>query len=333
MKSFKPHLVFGITYHGSTVAPLRGLDNVFGKHVSSARLMEQLVWLKKRFHILTIGKLRELAAISQLPHRAAFIAFHDAYRGNYDVAFPLLKQIGVTADFFIPTDFIETERRFWVDVLDAALKYTDRTQLVLKSDQDSLVLPLGNESEKIIAALKLRRRLKSLPQAVLEGEFGRIISELGWADIGQVPRLGDHEAGLDWKQVQEMAEAGMEFGSHTHKHIICAAQGEVAVREEMAVSKRLIEDRTGRPCLFFCYPNGSYPESGNDWTDSLARRAGYQAVLYMTVPYNLVTPETYRLTGFAAGDETDFSKFRTALSPLRFRWYRWRKRKLWPWEN
>ena len=85
-----------------------------------------------------------------------------------------------------------------------------------------------------------------------------------------------------------MAAAGMGIGSHTHNHVICAAQKEEVVREEMAASKILIERETDRSCRHFCYPNGHFPGSGNEATDRLASETGYQSVLYMMAAPNLV---------------------------------------------
>jgi len=333
LSSSRPQLVFGLTYHGSTPEPVQGLDNVFGKHISAAKLKRHLDWLKRRFRILTIGEILDQARRGTLPRRTAFIAFHDGYRSNYEVAFPILKQAGLQADFFIPTAFIGSGQRFWVDILDAALKNTAKSRLDLGINENTMRLSFESKSGRLEAAHTLRRYLKGLSQKDFEPEFQHTIGELGWSDAAQVPRLGKHEACMNWQQVREMAHAGMKFGSHTHRHLICATQDEETVRDELRISKKLIEDEIRKPCAIFCYPNGSYPDSGNDFTDRLAREAGYDAVLYMVSPYNLLDQNAFRLTGIALGEWIEFRKFKMALSPLRFRRYRWQKRRLWPWDG
>jgi peptidoglycan/xylan/chitin deacetylase (PgdA/CDA1 family) len=326
-------LVFGLTYHGSVAQSITGLDNFFGKHISAAKLREQLDWLRRRFNILTVAEVMQGAADGTLPPRSAFIAFHDGYAGNYEIAFPLLRELGIRASFYVPTAFLGTDRRFWVDLLDAAIKHSRASEISLEDLGQSEVLPLTEENQRLRAAARLRRRLKSLPQPSLEKEFARAIASLGWDDPAQVPRLGRHDACLDWRQVKEMAQAGMEFGSHTHRHLICAMQDEKSLREELTTSKGRLEDEIGMECRYLCYPNGDYPQSGNDYTDRVARECGYQAVLYMISPYNLIHSKTFRLTGVALGEETSAEQFKRALSPLRFRWYRFRGRRLWPWES
>jgi peptidoglycan/xylan/chitin deacetylase (PgdA/CDA1 family) len=329
----KASLVFGVTYHGSTDIAATGLDNVYGKHISAGKLREQLTWLARRFRIMTINQILEHSRKGTLPAKALFIAFHDGYRGNYQTAFPILKELGVQVDFFIPTAFIGTERRFWVDILDAALKYTSRPSLTLTSEDGETTIALQNETLRMQAAQKLRNRVKALPEIAFEVEFKRILKGLGWENPQDVPSLGDHAACLDWDQVREMTQTGMSFGSHTHSHMICAPQKEAIAREEMAKSKALIEQETGQPCLNFCYPNGSFPYSGNEATDRLAKAVGYHSALYMIHAPNLIHPGTFRLTGAAMGDDTSRDQLARSVSRLRYFWRRFRGNKIWLWEK
>jgi len=333
MKANHGRLVFGVTYHGSLAESLTGLDNFYGKHISAGKLRAQLAWLRRHFQILTIGEIFDRLQRGNLPRRTAFIAFHDGYAGNYDVAFPMLKELGIKAGFYIPTAFMGTSERFWVDVLDAALKHTRTPRLAKELSGNMEALPLTNEPQRLSAAGTLRRRLKSLPQQVMETEFQRLIAALGWNNPADVPPLGAHDRCMTWDQVEEMARAGMEIGSHTHRHLICALQDETTLREELTQSKKLIEAHLQSECRYFCYPNGDYPKSGNEYTDRIVRECGYQAILYMISPYNYLHAQSFRLTGVAIGEDTTDEKFKRALSTLRFHWKRLRKSPIWPWDS
>ncbi|NJN82282.1 MAG: polysaccharide deacetylase family protein [Caldilineaceae bacterium] len=47
---------------------------------------------------------------SALPEKPVVLTFDDGYRDNYENAFPLLVERGMTATFFVVTDFIDTQR-------------------------------------------------------------------------------------------------------------------------------------------------------------------------------------------------------------------------------
>ncbi|RJP72887.1 MAG: hypothetical protein C4524_15525 [Candidatus Zixiibacteriota bacterium] len=329
----KRTLVFGVTYHGSTAEPQSGLDNVYGKHISAGKLRVQLTWLARHFRVMTIAEILRRCREGNLPARTAFVAFHDGYAGNYHVAFPLLKELGIPADMLVPTAMVGTSCRFWVDVLDAALKHTDRRECSVRFEEEGLILPLETPEQRLEAAVLLRKHLKWQPEPVLEARLAQVLAQLGWDDPAGIPRLGEHETCLDWNQVREMAQAGIAIGSHTHRHVICAQQDAATVYLEMDTSRHVIQAETGQPCRVLCYPNGSYPRSGCDATDVIARGVGYECVLYMMEGHNLVHPRTFRLTGTAFGEQDTLDHVKYSLSAWRFKVRQMRGRKLWKWNR
>ena len=78
---------------------------------------------------------------------------------------------------------------------------------------------------------------------------------------------------LSWEQVREMHGHGIEFGSHTLSHPMLSEVSSGQVRDELAGSKRMIEDKLGAPVTLFCYPRGDFSESVKD----LVRAEGYRA--------------------------------------------------------
>lgn len=63
---------------------------------------------------------------------------------------------------------------------------------------------------------------------------------------------------LDWQEIKELSEYGIEFGSHTRSHhnLTRAAAGEI--KKEIVGSKKEIEDRLGREVSTFAYPFGDF---------------------------------------------------------------------------
>ncbi len=76
---------------------------------------------------------------------------------------------------------------------------------------------------------------------------------------------------LDWSEAAALAEKGMEIGSHGRTHRFLPELSGEELEEEIAGSKRILEDRLGREVRFFSYPHGLH----DDRCVALAASAGY----------------------------------------------------------
>jgi peptidoglycan/xylan/chitin deacetylase (PgdA/CDA1 family) len=70
----------------------------------------QMEYLKSNFTIVSLHEFYNMRATGvSLPERLAMVTFDDGYEDNYTYAFPVLKQLGLTATVFITTGFINGE--------------------------------------------------------------------------------------------------------------------------------------------------------------------------------------------------------------------------------
>ncbi|KJS14503.1 MAG: hypothetical protein VR69_17395 [Peptococcaceae bacterium BRH_c4b] len=83
----------------------------------------------------------------------------------------------------------------------------------------------------------------------------------------------NHMAG--WGELREMARAGITIGSHTLTHPHLAEVSPDIARQEIADSKKKLEQGLGGKVEFFCYPYGSY----NFLTAQLVQESGYVAAV------------------------------------------------------
>jgi len=72
------------------------------------------------------------------------------------------------------------------------------------------------------------------------------------------PSWVDEQALMNWRQICELAEEGIEFGAHSVTHPVLTELSAADAEREIAESKREIETRTARPVRFFCYPYGRW---------------------------------------------------------------------------
>jgi peptidoglycan/xylan/chitin deacetylase (PgdA/CDA1 family) len=77
---------------------------------------------------------------------------------------------------------------------------------------------------------------------------------------------------MDTDDIKELDRLGMEVGSHSHHHVkLGLLSDEKMVKEEVSLSKQIIENITGKPVYSFSYPFASVPANYK----SILSDAGY----------------------------------------------------------
>lgn len=78
---------------------------------------------------------------------------------------------------------------------------------------------------------------------------------------------------LNWDEVIAMSKDKISFGGHTKTHFYLGfIKDEKAAFEEVAGSKKAIEQKIGMPADYFCYPGGGF----NEKAKALVAQAGYK---------------------------------------------------------
>lgn len=77
---------------------------------------------------------------------------------------------------------------------------------------------------------------------------------------------------MNWEELAEMQEAGMEIASHGRKHISLVEADDKEAWREIALSKEKLEEELGVPVVSFAYPFGGYRRG----LPAMLERAGYR---------------------------------------------------------
>jgi len=235
------------------------VENIF---CSISEFQDQLRFLRF-FRLLSMEELmNELTNQINLKQNyyfkpAVVITFDDGY-ANVLIAAEILDKYRIPWTLFISTGGIGGDRPLWPEELALLLLYgsTYRVEVLSK------IWSLKTREEREIALREIHRAMKKLPapqrrkvmeeirQQFPEGEIQRLLE--------QFPSLRM----LTWKEVQQLASAGVEIGSHGVEHEIHhSEQPKFIYQDELVRSKEEIEKRLNRPCYYFAYPGGAFTES------------------------------------------------------------------------
>lgn len=190
--------------------------------LEDAVFKEQLAYLNDNsFSPLTFRELKEISLNHRpSPMKPIILTFDDGYENNYRIAFPLLKEIGLKATFFVITDLIE---------------------------------------------------------------------EPGY---------------LKWEQIHDMFRQGMEIQSHTHTHLPLDNLSSDILRNELTVSKQILESKLKSQIFVLAIPHGRRPNS----LKSVAMESGYEFICTSEWGINQINDDIF-LKRFPIKNKDKMSKF------------------------
>jgi peptidoglycan/xylan/chitin deacetylase (PgdA/CDA1 family) len=237
---------------------------------SVERFEYQMRLLKRRFSPMRFDQVLEcLDQGRRLPRRAVLVSFDDGYDDNYRHAFPILRDLRMSAMFFVSTGHIDSGLPYLYDWLVHMVCTTTAGQLSIPELHVDVPLPDGIDARRELAAsllVALKQRSALEQEALVTG------LERRW----RLPRAPHPDCTpMSWEQLREMREAGMEIGSHGVNHRMLAKLDDALMREELAQSRRALQSNLGDPALAISYPVGGYG-AFDDRVEAAVGEAGYR---------------------------------------------------------
>jgi peptidoglycan/xylan/chitin deacetylase (PgdA/CDA1 family) len=209
---------------------------------------EQVRLLAKEFDVIGPEDLAE--ALRAGRGRYVLITFDDAYRDNFDEAFPILRRYGARATFFITTGFVDGRQLSWWDEIGWMVHMSPKTELRADGWLDGAVSLKSKDRELAVRALTDRYKVLPAENAL---EFMDVLAEA--TGSGRHPKDG-HDPWMTWDNIRELHSAGMHIGGHTVNHPVLARLTPDAQEREIVGCKQRIEAELGEPMRSLSYPDG-----------------------------------------------------------------------------
>lgn len=253
--------------------------------VAPDRFSEQMEILRREFQPMPLREMLNASTRSRLPKRAVAVTFDDGYADNLLYAKPILERNRVPATIFVATRTIGQSREFWWDELGALILENPHLPVQLKLSGGFVcafgadsprsaawnILSSGSDSPRQAAYRELCRRIRTLPITAREALMDEIVAAIGTIRSGR-----DSHRVMSADELRAIGQDGLiELGAHTVNHPVLSSLDPACQREEIAGSKRRLEEVIGRSVPTFSYPYGTTDDYNTASVDA-ARDLGFE---------------------------------------------------------
>jgi peptidoglycan/xylan/chitin deacetylase (PgdA/CDA1 family) len=237
---------------------------------STSVFRQQMELIVRDYHPISLEEaFLFIAGRKDIPRRSVVITFDDGYADNYQVALPILNEIGVPATFYITVDCVERGQLPWPSRVRYALFTTETPSWV---DPDGRIWPLRDPS---LRASAFDRACEYCSKAAGADQEQLVVS----IECQLKSTLFNGPSMMTWDEVRAVVKQGHIVGSHTLSHPNMAQIAEAAVTRELVESKKILERELNGPVVHFSYPCPALQPHWNECTVAASRECGYQTAV------------------------------------------------------
>ena len=261
----------------------------------------QMDYLKKHYRLVPLGQLcRELQEARRVPPTLA-ITFDDGYRDLHTYAFPVLQRYSIPATIYLIGRCMETGEAPWYDRIFLALQTTGISTLEVNFESPRRFF-LSSAEARMEAAWEIVCFLRAIPEGQRRTWCAEMERRLPLTETDLAGRM------LDWEQVRAMHHGGVDFGAHTMTHPVVSRLESTDFPEELARSKRLLENGLDAAIEDFAYPFGKLSDLSSAAEKFLAK-CSYRSAATTIEGYNSPGANPFGLRRMQIGDGRSLANF------------------------
>lgn len=205
----------------------------------------EMRFLRRQFEVVPLGSLvGSLPSSAESLKRKVALTFDDGLRNNVQVAYPILKKLGLPATFFVCPELIERKRWLWnhearqrLLAMAPALRHRLAHSVNAPRDVEGFI---GFMKERGVKQREdIEARIRAASSCFRPSEAEREEFDLA-----------------DWDELRALDPQIITIGSHTLTHPILPSLSGADAEAEVGGSRRVLEEKMQRTVDLFAYPNG-----------------------------------------------------------------------------
>jgi peptidoglycan/xylan/chitin deacetylase (PgdA/CDA1 family) len=249
--------------------------------VKPGHFAEQMSVIRSRCQPIPLQQLVDELQEKKLKNRAVAVTFDDGYADNLYQAKPVLERYEIPATVFVTAGHIGSQREFWWDELDRLLlqpgSLPDSLNLGINGREYTWVAGISDErsigdyseifqrhrdwhverEDVPHPRFRLFRELYEQIHSLPDRERQRVLEEI-MAWTGAEPAGRSTHRSMTTEELVELEKGGLvEVGAHTMTHSDLAALPPGEQRQEIQLSKDILESIVSHAVASFAFPYGS----------------------------------------------------------------------------
>lgn len=272
---------------------------------------KQMEYIAGTFTVVSLDDIAEgrIGQAQSASRHCVAVTFDDGYRDNFTSAFPVLKELGIPATIYLATGYVGTSQIPWYDQLCLAFKLTARPSLDL-GRQGSPSGPLASQEQRLALLDRVLEWLRELDDDSRRQAVDDLFTALGAPSALTLPNYM-----LSWDEARQMKAHQITFGAHTVSHPVLSRVNRVRMQQEIAGSKKTIEQKLQTEVRHFAYPFGRSFHFTQEAKQCL-QQSGFSTAVTTEYGFNVSGDDPLALKRFTPWGR-DMATF-----ILQFDWYR-----------
>lgn len=260
-----------LAYHGVTKAKSLGIENYHSKHIAESEFRKQLAFMSTHCAVLSMDEVVHYYTEQiPFPKNAVAVTFDDGFENNYTVAAPLLVEYGIKATFYITAGMIDSEKMFWVDVVEDCINLTKHESVRIHLEKPC-TFHLNATTDKIAALEIIKAFCKNVPVPEKDRVLNEVITQ---TEVTPSVSHAENYRKISTRQLQEMeANELFTIGGHSYEHnILSNFETTEQMKNDISMSMSRLHEILGKRVVHYAYPEGQPQHYNQQVIDFLKSR-------------------------------------------------------------